>query len=763
MRRRLSLLPLLLLPLALGACASGGGTIAADTPLYLVNEQTQVRDIRFDFAEDQTFETELLMEQIALTEPSGLFGSVALQRRLSFIPLVPDVGAHPFSPVVMQKDVVRLERYYNRNGFLSPEVDWLVRLDSARNVVTVLFTIDEGPPLLLEELIFQGPDGEPATALFPPNLRPDWTAFRDEISLRQGTRLDDFTLIQLENQTRSWVRDQGYAFANVTADAAVDSLRNRADVTLVVAPGPRGRVGEIQVEGAESVNPTVVRRELPFRVGDRFSASELIEGQREVFGLNLFQIALADVPEEQPEDSSVVVRLRVREGDPRIITAQGGYLSEAGLTAQAQWTHRNFFGGARTFTASTIANTGFGSFVERPSILYRASLSLRQPYFFNRRLALIGSPFAEIRDDEVEEATSFGGNATLLYELDQLKTASLQLGFETRDVKDPFGTATADETSFVDSLQTEAIALGRINQTTLGLSATYGDVDDTFDPRRGYILRPSLEVAGPPGLGSVEYGRGSLTATGFYPLLESVGLFVRATGGRLLPYGGSVPDAGEGFGQLLRLRSSVFLAGGTADVRGWGNGLLGPKVLDLVQEQVVEEGEVVDTVLTADSYFPLGALAEFNGTVETRLPFPGLGPDWGTFVFFDIGRLWTPDEEFDLSEAPVTFILEDTYGDPERFFYSVGAGLSFATPVGALRFSVGYKLNPSFFDLRSPGDIADEIQELIDESGGSLSDLPRDAIIDAVRSVEPNDDGPFGITIPEINRIHLHLTIGQTF
>ena len=756
MRRRPSLLPfllVLLLPL-LGACASGGRLTSAETPLYLVNDQTQVRDIRFDFSGSQTFEESQLQEQIALTEMGSFVG---LRRRLSFIPIVPDVGVHPFSPIEMQKDAVRIERFYNRNGFLHPEVDWLVRLDSADNEVTVLFTVEEGPPLLLESLAFRGPDGGPAAALFPAGLQDDWADFRDEIAVREGRRLDDFTLVQLENQTFSWVRDRGYAFADVAAEADVDSLRNRADVTLAVAPGPRGRISEIQVEGAESVSSSVVRRELPFRVGDRFSSSELIEGQREVFGLNLFQIALADVPEEQPRDSTVVVRLRVREGDPRIITAQGGYLSEAGLTAQAQWTHRNFFGGARTFTASTIANTGFGSFVTNPSVLYRASVTLRQPYFLNRRLALLGSPFAETRDDEFEESTSFGASATLLYELEQLKTASFQLALETRDVRDfQFGTTDTTETSFIEALQSEALDLGRINRSTGTLTATYGNVDDALDPRLGYILRPSLEVTGPPVTTSVEYGRASLTATGYVPLLASVGLLVRVTGGRLLPYGQSIPAEGAGLNELLRLRNVVYLGGGTADVRGWGNGLLGPKVLDLIEEEVIEDGEVVDSVLTADQYFALGGLAKFTGTVEARLPFPGLGPSWGTFAFFDVGRIWTPNEEFDLSQAPVSFILEDTYGNPERFFYSVGGGFSFATPVGALRFSVGYKLNPSFFDLRSPGPIANAIEA----AGGA--DAPRDAIIEKIRAVEPKDD-LFGIPIPEVNRIHLHLTIGQTF
>ena len=730
------------------------GAAAAQTPLYLVNDRTEIRSIEFKFAGSQTFEPTLLEEQIALTDMGGLLGSVGCKRGSRFIPFIPAVGTHPFSPIEMQKDVVRLERFYNRNGFLFPEVDWLVRLDSAANTVRLVYTIEEGPPLLLEGLVFVGPDDEPAVGLFPPSLRDDWRAFRDEIALRQGTRLDDFTLLQLENQTLGWVRDQGYAFADVIAVSQVDSLRNRADVVIGINPGPRGRISEIQVEGAESVSPTVVRRELPFRVGDRFSASKLIEGQREVFGLNLFQIALADVPEEQPEDSTVVVRLRVREGDPRIITAQSGYLSEAGATGQAQWTHRNFFGGARTFTASPLANTGFGSFVTNPSVLYRASVSLRQPYFFNRRLALLGSPFAEYRDDEFEKSTSFGGNATLLYELEQLKTASLQSGFETRNVERfRFGTTDANATSFIDSLQAEAIDLGRINRNTLGLTATYGNVDNALDPRLGYILRPSLEVAGPPSFSDVEYGRASLTATGFYPLTDRIGLLARVTGGQLLPYGASLPPPGVGFNALLRLRSSVFLGGGTADVRGWGNGLLGPKVLDLIESTSDATG--ADT-LTATRYFPLGGLSKLAGTVEARLPFPGLGPTWGTFVFFDIGRVWTGNERFALTESAVAFILEESYGDPEQFFYSVGGGFSFATPVGALRFAVGYKLNPSFFDLRSPQAIATQLDKAVRDFG---SDVTREQLEAAVRSTPTNSF--WGI--PESNRIHLHLTIGQTF
>ncbi len=731
------------------------GAAAAQDPLFLVDDRTQVRSIGFKFADTESFDADLLKLQIAMTEQNRVpFLSTGLQKKLGWVPLVPDLGVHPFAPIEMQKDVVRLRRFYNRNGFLQPEVDWLVRLDTASNTVKVLFTIEEGPPLLLDELDFVGPTGEAVAAQLPAELRDEWADFRDRIALRRGKRLDDFQLLQLENETRSWARDRGYAFAQVEATSAPDSLENRADVTIRLDAGPRARIAEIEVEGTESVSPQIVRRELPFRRGDRFSGSKLVEGQREVFGLNLFQIALADVPEGQAEDSSVVVRLRVREGDARVLSGSVGYLSEAGFTTQAQWTHRNFLGGARTFTASAVANTGFGSIASEPQTLYRASVSLRQPYFLNRRLALLGSPFAEIRDDERNASTSYGGTATLLYELDQLQSASLQYGVELREVRE-YRTVTTPNLDLGRLLDPDAQAelqnrlAGRVDRSTLALSATYGRLDSDLNPRLGFLLRPTVEVALPLPITSIEYGRLGGSASGFVPLGETLGLYGRVAGGTLLPFGQSVPGSGEDDAliEFVRLRNVVFLGGGTGDVRGWASGLLGPKVPNV--EQVITRGtETVpaDTSLVSDRYVGIGGLSKVAATVEMRLPFPGF-PNLGTFVFFDAGRVWTDDERFLTDDEPDPSFA-DLDVNPDRFFYATGAGIEFATPVGGIRFSVGYKLNPDYFDLRDPNEVLTAL-----ENGDDLS------------TVEPTElPLPFGLlTIPESNRLHLHFSIGQTF
>ena len=750
-----------LLLCSVAALVAAGAASAQPAPLHLVNAQTQIRAIDFRFVDTQTFEPTLLEEQIALTDMGSLVG---LRRTFSFLPFVSEVSPRPFLPIELQKDAVRLERFYQRNGFLQPTIDWLVDLDSARNEVRILFTVREGPPLELEELQFRGPGGTPAAELFPPGLREGWRRFREEAALQRGARLTDFRLLQLQDQTLGWVRDQGYAFAEVGAESAIDSLRNRAAVAIAVDPGPRGRVSEVIVEGNESVRDRVVTRELPLEVGDRFSYSKLIEGQREVFGLNLFQIALADVPRDQPRDSSVVVRLRVREGDPRVIAGGGSYFSEAGLTGDAQWTHRNFFGGARTFTAGLRAQTGIGAFTDEPDVLYRAAVSLRQPYLFTRRLSYTVAPYAELRDNELDESRAFGADLTLLYEIDQLKTATLQYGFETRDVRRySYGASREEETSFIELVQATTVEPGVVNRNALGLSATYGNVDDPFDPRRGFILRPAASVAGPAVLSTVEYARLRLTATAYLPLTRSISLVGQVTGGRLLPFGQSVPVRPlDAFGTLLTLRDALFFNGGTADVRGWGNLRLGPKALDLIYFPEEDE-ETGDSTLTfaAGPYFPLGTLAKFAGTVEARMPFPGLGPSWGTHAFFDAGRAWNPDERFDLPES---FLLSTTYDDPGRFFYGVGAGFSVGTAVGALRFSVAYKLNPTFFDLRSPDDMAAAVQAVYDANPDAPPDALGAAFEEAIRGVEPNELSIFGLfSIPQSNRIHLHLSIGQTF
>jgi outer membrane protein assembly factor BamA len=194
----------------------------------------------------------------------------------------------------------------------------------------------------------------------------------------------------------------------------------------------------------------------------------------------------------------------------------------------------------------------------------------------------------------------------------------------------------------------------------------------------------------------VQFLRLDLSASRFQPVSPKLVLAARFSIGRLFPFGKSVPgpDDDPAF-SFIRLRDESMTAGGINDVRGWGDRMLGPKFPN-AQGRV----EGTDTVLVADSYVPVGALARISGSLELRFPAPALPPAWRAHVFVDAGKVWTPDERFSQS----LLLPEQT-----DLRFSVGAGLSYQTPVGAIGLSLGYKLNPSALDVRDPGKVLDAL------------------------------------------------------
>ena len=157
-------------------------------------------------------------------------------------------------------------------------------------------------------------------------------------------------------------------------------------------------------------------------------------------------------------------------------------------------------------------------------------------------------------------------------------------------------------------------------------------------------------------------------------------------------------------------------------MRGWGSQLVGPK---LPAVSLISQGGQPDTI--AERYSPVGGLARLLGSAEVQLPMPGFSDAWQAFLFLDAGRIWIPDRRFALNAGEL---------DQEDYFTSVGAGIGYQTVVGAIQIAVGYKLNPSALDLRSPQGVFEALEE-----GRPLSSVPTESR----------------------RRLHLHFSIGSTF
>ena len=336
-----------------------GHRLWAQDALSLVGPRTEVKSIEFRFEGKQTPEEEELRREVALTERGGMVG---IRRFFGFLPFVSDVGVHPFDPVELQRDIIRLENHYRRSGFLKVDARYDVRYDAESDLVEVAYVIREGPPLRVHSLRFVADSGALTSS---PKLSAGWNRFirREQ---READRWGKEELRELADSTTRWLRHRGYPFATANPRAAVDTAADRADVSVLVRPGPRTRIRGFEVTGNRRIPARHITRQLPVEPGDWYDADELEKGRQQLVQLDIVRLALLDVPRDRADDTSVVVKVDVTENPPRVVRGEVGLASGGGLAGEVEWTHNAFLGGVRTFTASAAAQTGALSFETPP-------------------------------------------------------------------------------------------------------------------------------------------------------------------------------------------------------------------------------------------------------------------------------------------------------------------------------------------------------------------------------------------------------------
>ena len=766
--------PSRLLPLALLAFLALVLPARAQAPLTLVDDDTQVHAVAFDFAGSQTLFVQDLELQVATTPRPGFVARTVLGG---------GGEEYPFNPIELARDVVRLTRYYETSGFPQAEVDYAVELDTAANAVDVTFLIDEGPPLVIGDVTFRGPGQSDVAAALAPDVREEWAEFTQRTAVRTGDRLSLFALVELQGQTVSWLRNRGYAWADAGAEQFPDSTELRADVRVKVNVGPRVRVREVRVEGNETLAASTITREIPIAAGDLFDASALNEGQREIFGLGLFQLALVNVaPQAARGDTLVDVVARVRRGPSRIANAFAGYFSEGGVTLRGSFTHRNAFGGARQLGVDAEWRTGqpdvtlpgfLGGQTQRsvtggPIRDLRISVPFRQPYVFDRRLSYTLQPSFRDREDEIEASRTYELSNALLLTLAPLKTAALSLAGRRRDLSRGLGIRLLDAGRF--ALPPGPFLPDSLRATTgvLSLDVVYGQLDNTLQPRRGFVLRPSLALSG----GDVTYARARLAASVTVPVRPRIGLVARATVGAIRPLGDTSSDA---VGDYILLRDQLFYAGGTADVRGWGVARLGPKTFS-VTPPVDTPGEIPDpsriTSARDVNYVGVGGEVKGSASLQLNVPLP-IGPQWGANVFVDAGAVGGAATAataglIRAGGAPADSTLADVLENEGGVRAGAGFSIQYLTPVGFVSLGFGFKLNPSYLDSREPARVY---------CGSSLFDAEPAVCFGGVGSALDTTPGYVDArlsggdfdpqAIPKLgfiaSRLQVHISIGQTF
>ena len=651
-----------------------------------LSPDAEVRSIEFRFTGPHELRPDELSGQMATQAPGGLH---RLHRAVAWIPFVPDPTRHSFDPVRLQEDVARLRRYYRRQGFLDARVDYEATADEDGRRVRVAILVEEGPYLRLRSLLVQAPDG--SSEIGAPELHEEiqdgWQEIRGH---RVGTRFSEGAVQEIRTRIETFLGNHGYTRLEIEPRAAIDSTAHEVDLVWVVDTGVRARISEIQVEGVTKVPDQIVTRQLGFKSGDWISRKALARGRENLASVDLFRTARLDLAEGAPGDTALPLRVAVKEDGPRFTQIEAGYATDgAGLGGQVRWTHPNFTGGARSLNAIVLVQSGVWATSEVKDRLLRGTLLLNQPFVGVPALSMGFGPSFEARDGHVDRSVAWSVQNTLVYRFTTLQSAALRYEYTYRKV---------DESHIQDLVRNSALAESLsvpIRTSLLTFNTSLGRLDDFGRPRRGVVVKPNLSITAPAAWGSVEFARADVQVTAFAPLPGgSNAVMLRGKVGQLWPFGKSIPTSSEASAvELLRLRDFTLTAGGSDDVRAYGTRMLGPKVPGI--EQTITG---TDTVLTSDHYVEAGGLRRWTGSVELRLGMRSISKDIFAHVFLDAGQVWTSDSRFDFAD------VEEADEVPH---YGTGVGIGYYTAVGAIRFDVGYKLNPSVFDLRDPQDVLD--------------------------------------------------------
>jgi outer membrane protein insertion porin family/translocation and assembly module TamA len=347
------------------------------------------------------------------------------------------------------------------------------------------------------------------------------------------------------------------------------------------------------------------------------------------------------------------MRVTVAEDKHRQLSGAVGYGTEEKARIRGEWKHINFLGGARTLGVES----------KWSSLDRGVRLNFSEPWFFTRHLAFSAQAQTWDEQEPVYSVRTYGGRGGVSWRREQRNPVSRR------------GATTSLSATFIDEytnyqvspealedpeLRNSLISLGMDPETgaahgTLVSVRLQGDHDTTssrLDPQRGFAVSGAVEQAGKVMAGDFTYTEFTGEVRAYMSLRRpsSAGRRSIVFAGRLR---GATIDAPEPVDVSVPFFKRYFL-GGSTSVRGWGRYELSP---------------------LTDTGQPIGGLSVVETSGEMRVPF---GTKLSAVAFVDAGSVGR----------------NPWHLDPGGFRFAVGPGFRYDTPIGPVRFDVGYQLNP---------------------------------------------------------------------
>lgn len=569
-----------------------------------------------------------------------------------------------YSAKMLGTDIDSVKGVYQAQGFLdakiTPEFNYYYK-DVPQNLFVTL-KIQEGERTMVGKVDLQGVTGEQEKVL----------------QSRLANRPGQFYSPENEQKDRDmllrYFTNRGYSHARVNASSSQAGQKNLMNVAYRVNSGNKEMIGRVLLLGNKHTRDGVVERELTFHRNQPVNESALLESQRRLYDLGLFnQVQVAPQNPQTPEtEKSVLVSM---EEAPRWTVGYGGGIEVQRLGSnepqgQLKASPRVSLDVSRTSVAGRNQTISFRG---RLSTLDKGGdISYFIPQFPERRDISVRFTGNIESSRNVLTFTARRKEASVVVEKRWSQTTFLSARYSFRNVQalDLSNRISAEQIP----LASRAARIGMF-----ALSYVNDHRDSPVDPTRGSYSVADGGVSW-SGLGSeANFLRFSAQNATYYRLAPFL-VFARNT--RLAvesPYGSlrSVTFTRADGTQQTILTHDIplperFFMGGSDSLRAFSINQAGPR--------------------DPETGFPVGGNALFLNSSELR--FSVVQNRMGLVLFHDMGNVYSSVRRMKLLK-----FYQNSSTDFDYTVHALGIGLLYKTPVGPLRFDVGYALNPTQYQV----------------------------------------------------------------
>ncbi len=297
---------------------------------------------------------------------------------------------------------------------------------------SVAISVDPGPLFKFGKITVDGMLPEPLTR------REAKALDRKEWELEEGAVARSGAVLFAERRLIEAWRFHGHPKAAIAKrEVIADHRTNLVDVTLVVAPGPQARFGEVTVTGTERIDPQYARFMTGITPGEPYDPNKLERARKRMQDIGVFaSVGIVEGDTVGP-DGLMPITFNLTERKRHLIGGGVSYATVDGATLEGYWMHRNLFGHAESLRFDAAVSRIFAN--DFTDLSYDLATTFRRPGVFTPDTDATLRLSAQREFVDTYESRTVAGRAGFEHRFNQKLTLSSAVNVEWDRIEDAFG------------------------------------------------------------------------------------------------------------------------------------------------------------------------------------------------------------------------------------------------------------------------------------------------------------------------------------